>query len=308
MKGKQLMPSLSVLILFILLFFCCRKSEKINTSDDVRASSLKSMSCSAPDYGDSIIYSKWQGPNNDYSIKPKNNKFAGRWFAWPEGLLIDSTTGEINVSASETGVRYKVGFVKSGTQDTCTATLILGGITYVDSIYNMAKNDTLAFPYYYANPTAPSICDISDDTDYPTPGGNGHGNNKCEFDDDEDDDLNNGQADEPPAGSGANKQGVWVRTVSGVINLKKTMADVFGPNPQNGDTKKVDIYYRLNDRSSKALQKLSVRFIYYNLEAEIPIYLKHEIRVKRNSFYSYMTTESDYKPRPPMIILTRASE
>jgi hypothetical protein len=232
---------------------------------------------------------------------------AGNWFAWPEGLVINSTTGEINVSASETGVRYNIGFVKTGTQDTCTSTLILGGITYIDSIYVMAKNDTLAYPYYYANPTAPAICDPSDDTDYPKPGGGGpHGNNICEFDDDEDDDLNNGQADEPPTGAGANKQGVRVRTVSGIINLKKTLTEAFGPNPQNGATKKVDIYYRLNDRSKKALQKISVLFVYYNIEANIPVYLRHEIRTKRNGFLSYLTT--DRKPRPPMIILTHFSE
>ena len=304
MKGKQLIPSLSLSIILLSLFFCCRKSEKTNTTDSVQAFSQQGNAC--PEYGDSIIYPKWQGPLNDYRIRPKGNMPAGSWLAWPEGLLIDSSTGEINVSASETGMRYNIGFVKNGTQDTCITTLILGGITYVDSIYVMANNDTLAFPYYNANPTAPAICDLSDDTDYPQPGGNGHGNNKCEFDDDEDDDLNNGPADEPPTGSGANKQGVRVRTISGIINLKKTMAEAFGANPQNGDTKKVDIYYRLNDRSSKALQRITVQFVYYNTEAEIPIYLRNEIRAKRNNFYSYMTYED--KPRPPMIILTHYYE
>jgi hypothetical protein len=303
MKGKQLIPSLSLSIILVSLFFCCRKSDKTNSSDSVQAFSLKTTSC--PDYGDSIIFSKWLGPHNDYRIRPRNNTSAGNWFAWPEGLVINSTTGEINVSASETGVRYNIGFVKNGTQDTCISKLILGGITYVDSIYVMSKNDTLAFPYYNANPTAAAICDPSDDSDYPVPGGP-RGNSKCEFDDDEDDDLNNGPADEPPAGSGANLQGVWVRTISGVINLKKTMTHAFGAHPQNGATKKVDIFYRLNDRSGKALQRISVQFVYYNTEAEIPIYLRNEIRAKRNSFLSYMTYDS--KPRPPLIILTRSLE
>jgi hypothetical protein len=288
------------------LFFACRKSEKTDTANNTQASSLRT-SCSAPDYGDSLIYTRWLGPYTDYKIRPRTNAQGGTWFARPEGLVINASNGEINVSASETGVRYKIGFVKSGTRDTCISTLILAGITYVDSIYVMANNDTLAYPHYNANPAVAAICDPSDDTDYPMPGGPGpRGNNTCEFDDDEDDDLNNGPADEPPAVPGANEQGVWVRTISGVINLKKTMRDVFGANPQNGAAKKVDIYYRLNDRSGKALQRITVQFVYYNTEAEIPIYLRNEIRAKRNSFYSYMTYES--KPRPPMIILTHYYE
>lgn len=307
MIKKLLMPALFISLVLLALFFSCRKLQQPDSSANIKPYSLKTGSCQLPDYGDSILFPKWKGPHNDYKVSPKNNKLTGTWFAWPEGLVIDRNTGEINVSASETGIRYKIGFTETGSRDTCVSTLILGGITYVDSIYSMEKNDTLAYPFYYANPAAPAICDPSDDTDYPHANGGGpHGNNKCEFDDDEDDDLNNGPADEPPPGAGANKQGVRVRTISGIINLKRTMSNIFGNNPQNGATKDVDIYYRLNDRSGKALQKISVRFIYYNTAAGIPIYLKHEIRAKRKNFLNYMVADS--KPRPPMIILTRYSE
>lgn len=39
---------------------------------------------------------------------------------------MDSSTGVINVSQSETGLHYNIGFVKSGTNDTCISQLILG--------------------------------------------------------------------------------------------------------------------------------------------------------------------------------------
>ena len=122
-------------------------------------------------------------------------------------------------------------------------------------MYVLSNNDTLATPFFNADPNISSVCDPSDESDYPG-NGNGGGNDKCEFDDGSDDDNGNGSADEPPPGQRANDQKVRVRTKSGVINLKKTLGDgAFGPNPQNGDRKEVTIYYRLNDCSSKSLQK-----------------------------------------------------
>jgi hypothetical protein len=220
-------------------------------------------------------------------------------------LVINSTTGEINVTQSETGLRYKIGFIKTGSTDTCFSTLILGGITYIDSIYSLDKNDTLAIPYYYANPTAPAVCDPSNDNDYPGQGQ--HGNNKCEFDDDGDLD-GNGPTDEPPAGSTANSLGVRVRTISGVINLKKTLQDgAFGSTtPANGSMVKATIYYRLNDQSGRVLQKIPVELYYYNSVSDIPTNYRNNIALNRQNFFNYIVVNG--RPRPPMIILTRFSQ
>ena len=134
----------------------------------------------------------------------------------------------------------------------------------------------------------------------------GGGNDKCEFDDGSDDDNGNGSADEPPPGQRANDQKVRVRTKSGVINLKKTLGDgAFGPNPQNGDRKEVTIYYRLNDCSSKSLQKITVELIYYAKQSDIPAALINEVRDRRNAFMQSRIIMVKGKPRPPQIFITR---
>lgn len=240
----------------------------------------------APNYGDSIIY--LQPVNGQYTVSPVNNSgISGTYLSWPEGLNINKNTGVINVSKSETGVRYLVGFVKNGTKDTCISQLILGGITYMDSIYVIGNNDTLAKPVFNANPYVAPACDPSDDTDYP--GNNGNGNNKCSFDDD-------------APGSKANDQKLRVRTLNGYINLKKSMNDgLFGPNVKNGDSKTIKIVYELNDNSKKAKQQISVKVVYYDKVSSIPVALSNEVHNKRLTMMDYHIVNG--KPRPPLLII-----
>jgi len=222
-----------------------------------------------------------------------NDTLPGKWFSWPEGLALDSTNGNINVSQSETGERYKIAYVKNGTHDTCVSQIILGGITYLDSVYVLQNNDTLAIPIYNANPNTPPVCDNSGDTDYPGSNGNGqgNGNSKCQFDVD------------PPKGQ-ANDNGLKVRTISGIINLKKTLTDgkAFGSaTPANGTTTKITVQYRLNDNSGKALQHIQVQLMYYNKVSDIPASLMNDVKNKRNNFLNYKIVNG--RPRPPMLIL-----
>jgi hypothetical protein len=300
MKSFLWISLLSLTLVLLVIGFACRKFNA-NEGDKFHLQTI----CTPPDYGDSIIYPKWKGPIQDYIVKPKDTSATGKYFAWPQGMVINSTTGEINVSKSETGIRYSIGFVRTGTQDTCYSTLILGGVTYVDSIYVLEKNDTLAIPYYYANPTAPAVCDPSDDNDYPQQGQ--HGNNRCEFDDDMDAD-GNGPGDEPLNNNTANNAGVRVRTTSGVINLKRTLLEgAFGSTtPVNGSSVKVTINYRLNDPSGRVLQRIPLELYYYNKVSDIPLTLRNEIAVKRTNFFNYVIVNG--KPRPPMIILTHFSQ
>jgi hypothetical protein len=71
---------------------------------------------------------------------------------------MDPNTGAINLTKSETGERYSVAFVKSGTTDTCLTQLIVGGAAYMDSIYVLSQSDTTSRPYFNANPNTPSPC------------------------------------------------------------------------------------------------------------------------------------------------------
>lgn len=249
---------------------------------------VNSATCvNAPKYGDSIVYLK---PKNggDFFVSPINNVGVdGTYFSWPEGLKLNRNTGVINLSLSETGVRYNIAFIKKGTTDTCVSQLIVGGITYLDGIYDLSKNDTLAKPVFNADPFASPICDASDDTDYPD--NNGNGNNKCVFDNDS-------------PGQRANDQKLRVRTKSGIINLKKSVEDgLFGKNPKNGDTKKVQIRYNLNDASQKAPQKISVVAVYYDNVSSIPSAMQKEIDGKRVNMFNYKIING--RPRPPYIII-----
>lgn len=257
---------------------------------------------SGPDYGSSLICPRWKGPGNDHIITPLNNPGAGTYFAMPMGLMIDSLSGAINISRSETGARYLVGFISAGTKDTCMKELVLSGISYVDSVYVLSNNDSLAIPYYNADPSTISVCG---NNDHPGPA-----NNDCEFDDGDDDDNGNGQADEPPPGQRANDQHVRVRTTNGVINLRQSLEDgALGANPRNGDSKDVTIFYRLSDCSNKALQKITVRLIYYERVSDIPQTLAADVRSKRNDFFLSRFISSPLAgPRPPQVIITRYAD
>lgn len=259
-----------------------------DSSFDTNNLLVNSATCpNAPNYGDSIVYLK---PKNggDFFANPVNNiGVDGTYFSWPQGLKINRNTGAINLSQSETGVRYNIAFVKKGTTDTCVSQLIVGGITYLDGIYVLDQQDTLAKPIFNANPFASPVCDNSNDTDYPD--NNGNGNNKCVFDND-------------APGQRANDQKLRVRTQSGIINLKKSVNDgLFGKNPKNGDTKNVQFRYQLNDASQKASQKISVQVVYYNKASDIPVTLQQEIASKRNSLFNYHIVKG--KPRPPLLII-----
>ncbi len=189
MKRKLHIGS-SILVLALLCLLACRKT--INSTEEIvpkppvktdstkhQADSVKNQTDSipaktdtstvvpfpetpllgctySPDYGDSIVFTQ---PTNgqDYVIYPVNNGgIAGKYFAWPVGLVLNSQTGAIDMTKSETGARYAIGFVKEGTTDTCLSQLIVGGAAYMDSVYVLGDNQTTAAPYFNANPYAPA--------------------------------------------------------------------------------------------------------------------------------------------------------
>jgi hypothetical protein len=284
----------------LLIAVACNKSDHADNDPDPSISPstdssfngnnlpVNAATCpGAPNYGDSIVYLK---PRNggDFFADPINNVgVQGTYLSWPEGLKLNKNTGVINLSQSETGVRYNIAFVKKGTTDTCVSQLIVGGLTYLDAIYVLEQQDTLAKPIFNADPFGPSVCDDSDDTDYPD--NNGNGNNKCVFDDD-------------APGQRANDQKLRVRTKSGIINLKRSVDDgLFGPNPRNGASKMVQIKYKLNDASLKAGQKLTVQVMYFDKLSSIPVSLKQEVAGKRADMFTYHVVNG--KPRPPLLII-----
>lgn len=190
-------------------------------------------------YGDSILYVKNQA--TDYIVAPAETMPAGSFEGFPEGIEIDDVTGAINVSKSETGLRYRITFTEAATGKTTTTIVLISGINYFDKIYNLSSADTLALPVYNASVsrTVPTNSNFDDD-------------NSC------------------------NGVGVAVNKENAVINLAETIRNgVFGATPKNGEIKEVDLKYRVNDGSGKSLNVLKVKLYYYNTAADIdPAYLQ----------------------------------
>ena len=147
-------------------------------------------------YGDSVLYQKDQ--SNDYVVTPTNN-LTGRYSSFPDGLVIDGNTGAINVTKSETGLKYMVAFIPTGSTDTAFEFVTLSGINYMDGFYVLTGNDSIAYPVYNAQPGTPIP------------------------------NLTNGSVFD--VGSNCNSQGCTVNTGNAAINLAQTVRNgVFGGN------------------------------------------------------------------------------
>jgi|SRR5450432_999667 len=303
MKQDRILFQLGILTLLVVLFACKKSISDTQTQTVVQSQPHDSTQqtktdtpaapiapfpqaplsgCAYdPNYGDSIIYPQ---PTNgqDYIVSPINNPGPGKYMAWPAGMVIDSVTGAIDVTKSNTGERYAIGFVKSGTTDTCLTQLIIGGADYMDSVYVLSESELQAVPYFDANPNIVSIC----------ASGNG-----CSFD---------------VTGSAA-AQKVIVNSSTGVIDLQKTLngtsllglGGAFGLLPTNGQTAMATIYYKLNDASNLALQHIDVSFVYYDSKSNMSAGLLNSIVGKLDDALLGHLILPGGNPRPPLIVIVR---
>ncbi|HEV2355411.1 MAG TPA: hypothetical protein VGR89_14270 [Puia sp.] len=238
-------------------------------------------SCPAlPIYGDSIVYAQ-PAHGGDYILQPVNNPGPGTYLSWPVGMVIDSSTGAIDLTASESGTKYMVGFVKSGTTDTCVSTLIIGGASYTDSVYILNNNRKVAGPYFEGNPANVSLCQVA---------------NECVFD---------------VTGS-AGSHGVIINPHNGQIDLLKTLigtanqGGAFGPAPVNGQTITADFYYQIkDDPSNGATQHTSLQFVYYDSQAMINARLLSEIITRVDNLMSGNLISGAANPKPPLVVIVR---
>ncbi len=223
-------------------------------------------------YGDSIIYLR-PVASGDYVVYPSTRK-EGVYSGFPEGIEIDATTGAINVSKSETGLRYRITHTALDGKKTET-NVVLSGITFPDKFYNLSQNDSLCLPIYNA----------SEVRVLPLSGSN--------FDE----------------GNNANSGGCSVRTENGSINLAQCVRNgVFGNTPQNDSRRDFDINYRINDASGKSLNKIRVRIYYYTSMATVaPDLLQTLLDRQTGGVFlrggtADMATQTA-KPRPPCVII-----
>ena len=181
-------------------------------------------------YGDSVFY--LQNQATDYIVAPVSTGLTGTYTGFPDGIEIDSKTGAINVSKSEMGLRYRIGFVPDGSTDTISTVVLLSGINFLDGFYKLSTADSILKPIY--NGTAGNLL----------PG------------------INNGSVFDE--GSGCNSAGCNVNIASGSINLAQTVRNGgFGTTPSNNDRHEFQMNYRINDKSSKALNTLRVKLYFF---------------------------------------------
>jgi hypothetical protein len=222
-------------------------------------------------YGDSIIYLK--ASTGDYIVNPTSHS-DGVYSGFPEGIEIDGVTGAINVSKSETGLRYKITHTATDGKETTTF-VVLSGITFKDHFYNLSQNDTMALPIYNASEVR--VLPV----------------NGSSFDE----------------GNNANSGGCSVRTDNGKINLAQCVRNgVFGNTPQNDSRRDFDIQYRINDGSGKSLNKIRVRIYYYTSMATVAADLLQTLEDRQSAgvFLKGGALEGiavAAKPRPPCIII-----
>jgi len=214
-----------IVIILIIGAFSCKKDNNSAASPPMVPPNNSSIS-----YGDSIFYLNAQAA--DYVISPVKSQ-PGEYIGFPDGIDIDTKTGEINVTKSETGLRYRITFIPDGTNDSTSTEIVISGINFLDGFYKLTTADSVLKPLYNAS-FSNSIPGV---------------NNGTIFDD----------------GSGCNSAGCNVNTVLGSINLAQTVRNgVFGATPSNNDRHEFDLNYRINDKSGKSLNTLKVKLYYFD--------------------------------------------
>jgi hypothetical protein len=283
-------PQSLILLFFILLSISCKKSVEsaapvvVSNSDSTLSLPIVPypqtplQECNnAPDYGDSIVFVQ-PASGSDYFVYPKSNQgVAGTYLSWPQGLSIDSKTGIIDLTTSQTGQRFSVGFVKTGTTDTCMSQLIVGGAAYMDSIYVLSHSDTTSIPYFNANPYQASPCPANG----PGPG--------CQFD----------------YNDFAKKQGIIIDKKTGYIDLKKTTQKINWNLLVNGQSMITSIYYKLNDNSNNASQMIQVKLMYYAHKSDIPANIMAQVSQNQQNTLKDVLISSGPSARPPLIVIVR---
>lgn len=254
--------------------------------------------CDSFSYGDTLVFIR---PGQNYAVAPLSSG-TGIYSASPDGLAINSDTGVIDVNASDTGLKYKISFTPTGSNQVCETFLTIGGVNYLDGVYVLNQNQSTASPIYNAVPGLPLPCDDNDDDD----------------DDDDDDSSCNFDADNP-TGQLLRDLGFEI-TSKGVFDLQKTVENgTFGSTPVNGTILDVELYYQLNDASALALNKIPIRFFYYDRLADVPSEVLDDIEQKRDLINENTSSNSGNlriletirpprKPRPPYIVIVASFE
>jgi hypothetical protein len=268
-----MMSRIRILFLFsslLILVFSCKKNN--DTPGNVVPPEELILS-----YGDSVFY--LQDQPTDYIITPTQSR-VGEYSGFPEGIEIDQKTGAINISKSETGLRYRVTFKPDGATDSVSTVILISGINFLDGFYKLTTDDSIARPIYNGNKinTIPGT------------------NNGSVFDE----------------GSNCNGAGCNVNVSSGMINLAQTVRNgVFGSTPSNNDRHEFQMNYRINDKSNKSLNTLKVKLYYFDSISDVTQEVYDIIAARQGTLFRNSSLNPglnkpigvNKKPRPPCIFI-----
>ena len=280
---------LSLVYFFIISFGI---SSCFGTDNNDLEANLPLEDCVGISYGDTIFYVR---EGVDYRVLPQN-MLGGTFRSLPEGLAIDPVTGEIDVNASETGLKYKIILENAAMQTACSYTLTIGGINYIDRLFVLDQGETQASPIYNSSANGVIPCGEEDHME------------ECQFD------------VEGPDGNRISDLGIAVNRKNGGIDLQQTVTNgFFGQAPVNGQEKDVKMYYRIVDGSNGVLNSIGLRFFFFETMGDVPRTLLEEIEERQtqlfgdddlntNPFFRYFPSRSRFAPpsgraRPPYLVV-----
>lgn len=283
-----------VVVLFLgMSTFSCFSDR--NENDDP----ILEIKCADFSYPDTLFFIK---PGQSNNISPVNT-LPGTYSVVPLGLAINPSSGVIDVNSSETGLKYKIAFSPTGSDQVCETFVTIGGVNYLDGVYVLSQNQRTASPVYNGVPGLALPCEEEDDDD----------------DDDDDDDSSCDFDAVNPSGQLLKDLGFEISN-KGVIDLQKTVENgTFGSNPVSGTILEVELYYQLNDLSALALNKIPLRFFYYDKLSDVPKKVLDDIEEKRSlinesrsdknsNFRLLETIRPAGKPRPPYVVIVASFE
>ena len=187
-------------------------------------------------YSDSILYPL--GEQSEVQVLKPVTPRDGIYTAFPDGLEIDASNGNIKIHDCETGIKYRVYFRSTDGLVKDSTLITLSGINFLDGVYTINTSDSVVKPLY--NAAAGNVLP-----------GSGSGSL---FDE----------------GGGCNGGGCALDLTNAKINLPQTVRNgVFGATPTNGSSKEFTLNFRVNDRSSKGGNKIKFKIFYFKKLSDV---------------------------------------
>ncbi|SHF45858.1 hypothetical protein [Flavisolibacter ginsengisoli] len=260
--------SFYILSLTCFLVFACKKETAVTQAEHLS-------------YSDSVFYLQ----AGNYTISPKSAK-PGSYTAFTDNLLIDNATGTITIALkgrdgqSQTGLKYKIKFRSSNSDQEDSTYITISGINYLDAFHYLSQNDSIISPTYNA------------DNSLALPSGN--------------------------YGIGLDNK-LAINSANGQINVNESIRRGFFDDPSHSSWKQVTIKYAINDRSNAVENQLDIILYRYNSLADVPTNVSGLMQAHQSLSLGLNTRaipstpapvdnnlSSDLslsKPRPPCIVI-----